>query len=215
MEGHGDMNLGHVSAREAGQQVVLIKPSGLGFEEVRPEDLVEIDLEGRRISGEASPPGEWPIHTEIYRARSDVNCVIHTHPLWGVVFGIVGIPFQPLNQDGVMFAARGLRVYRGSPELITTREQGAAMAAALGDANALLLPNHGVVIAASSVEEALMLALNLEKAMQVQLLAAACGGARNVIEPALAARMGQDLLNNRKRTESIFAYYRRKAGGGE
>jgi len=187
---------------------------------VGPEDLVEIDLDGRKLAGKLNPPGEWPVHTEVYRARPDVQSVIHTHPLWGVVFGIVGIPFQPLNQDGVVFASRGVRVFAGSPELITTREQGAAMAAALGDASALVLPNHGVVIAASSVEEVLMLALNLEKAMKVQLIAAACGGARNLIEPTLAAQMGQDLLRNQKRTDSIFAYYLRKVGalrsrGGE
>lgn len=210
VEGHDDMHLGHVSAREPGGQKIFIKSRGPGLEEVTAEDILEIDLGGRKLSGEGEVPGEWPIHTLIYQARSDVNSVIHTHPFWGVVFGIMGLPFEVINQSGVIFY-RGLRVFAGAPELITTEERGKGMIAALGDGNALLFPNHGVVIAGSSVEEALLLALSLEMAMKTQLLAAGCGLIRYSITPSQATEMGRDFLGNLKRTQGIFEYYVRKA----
>ncbi len=205
------MNLGHVSAREPGAQTIWLKPGGLGLEETTVESLVELDLEGKKLTGDRNPPGEWPLHTEIFRARPDVNCVIHTHPMWTVVFGIVGLPFQVVNQDGVVVEERGLRLYTGTAELITTKEQGQQLAADLGDGTAVLMRNHGVTLAASSAQECLLLALNLEKALQAQLLAEMCGGARHHVEPALAVQMGRKLLSSQKRTQDLFAYNVRKA----
>jgi ribulose-5-phosphate 4-epimerase/fuculose-1-phosphate aldolase len=106
---------------------------------------------------------------------------------------------------------RGLRYYSGNAELITTKEQGKQLAADLGDGTAIVMRNHGVTLAANSGEECLLLALNLEKALQAQLLAEMCGGARHRIEPAMAVQMGQKLLSSRKRTEDLFAYNVRKA----
>ncbi len=209
-EGHADMNLGHVSAREPGAPSIWMKPGGVGLEETAAENLVELNIEGEKQSGESKPPGEWPLHTEVYRARQDVNCVIHTHPLWTVVFGIVGLPFQVVNQDGVVVEG-GLRYFSGSAELITTKEQGKLHAHDLGDGRMILLRNHGVTLVSSSIEECLVLALNLEKALQVQLLAAMCGGPRHLVDPALALQMGKKFLSNQKRTLDLFAYNVRKA----
>jgi L-fuculose-phosphate aldolase len=210
VEHHDDMHLGHVSAREPGAQTIWIKPRGPGLEETTAENLIEIDLEGKIVSGQGKAPGEWLLHTEIYRARADVNCVIHTHPLWTVVFGIVGLPFQYANQDAVVFR-HGLPVFTGTAELITQREQGARLAADLGEANAVLMRNHGVTLAASSVEQCLVWALNLEKALQAQLLAAGHGGVHHVIEPSIAEKIAGPRLAMQKRSEEIFAYYVRKA----
>lgn len=204
------MSLGHVSARNPGDEVVWIKPRGLGLEEVSPETLLAIDLEGRRVCGQGEPPGEWAIHTEVYRAHSAVNCVIHTHSFWAVVFGVTGLPFRVLTQHGVVFY-RGVRILPESPLVIDNRADGAKLAAALGDANVLLLPNHGVVIAASSVEEAVLLALNLEKALKVLVLVAMCGRTGRVTDPASAAALGSRFLGNRARTDHLFNYCLRKA----
>jgi L-fuculose-phosphate aldolase len=210
VEGHADMSLGHASAREPGAQTIWIKPRSLGFEEVVAEDIVEIDMDGRKVSGRTDPPGEWPLHTEVYRARPDVNAIVHSHPLWTVLFGILGAPFQPVNQDSVMFY-RGLKTFVGTPELVTTKEMGANLAAQLGDGNAIIMPNHGAVIVGSSIEEALLLSLNLEKALQAQLMSQALGGPRNVIDLGMATKMGEKLFAQGKRTVDLFQYNARKA----
>lgn len=210
VEGHADMSLGHVAAREPGGQTVFMKPRIVGFEEIGAEDIVEIDLEGKKVSGKTEPPGEWPLHTEILRVRPDVNAIVHSHPLWTTLFGIMGLPFQPVNQDSVMFY-KGLRVFSGTPELVTTKEMGAAVAADLGDGNAIIMPNHGAVIVGTSVEEATLLALNLEKALQALLLTHALGGARNIISPAMCTKMGEKMIAQSKRTSDLYQYNARKA----
>src|SRR6478672_6508994 len=78
--GHGDYTLGHVSARSADGRHVLMKPNGLGLEEVRPEDVLVLDLEGTRLAGEGPVHLEYVLHTEIYKARPDVGSVVHSHP---------------------------------------------------------------------------------------------------------------------------------------
>jgi L-fuculose-phosphate aldolase len=210
VEGHADMSLGHASGRDPGAQTIFLKPRLLGFEEVVVDDVVEMDLEGNQISGRVGPPGEWPLHTEIYKVRPDVNGIVHSHPLWTTLFGITGLPFQPVNQDAVMFY-KGLKVFTGTPELLTTKEMGAELAAQFGEGNAIIMPNHGAVIVGSSIEEALLLSLNLEKALQAQLMVHAFGGARNVIDPAMAAKMGEKLLAQTKRTMDLYGYSGRKA----
>jgi L-fuculose-phosphate aldolase len=210
VEGHADMSLGHASARQPGATTIWLKPRLLGFEEIVDDDIVELDLDGKKVSGRNEAPGEWPLHTEVYRARPDVNGVVHTHPLWTVLFGISGLPFVPVNQDAVMFY-RGLKTFVGTPELLTTREMGANLAAQLGDGNAIIMPNHGAVIVGSSIEEALLLSLNLEKALQAQLMIHALGGARNIIDPAMATLMGQKLFAQTKRTLDLYGYSARKA----
>jgi ribulose-5-phosphate 4-epimerase/fuculose-1-phosphate aldolase len=77
-EGQGAITLGHVSLRVPGEDKVLMKPFGLGFEEIRPSDLVVLDLEGNKLDGPHPPHGERFIHTEILKARHEVQSVIHT-----------------------------------------------------------------------------------------------------------------------------------------
>lgn len=159
--------------------------------------------DGQKRSGKTVPPGEWPLHTEIYRARPDVDTIVHTHPLWDVIFGVVGMPFQAVSQGGVMFS-KGFNVLTGGPVLIRTKEQGKGVVAALADGNALLFPNHDITLVGSTIEEALMLALNLELAMKFQLMAASYGGIRGVVEPAVAESMSEAFI--KKRTEDIFVH---------
>jgi L-ribulose-5-phosphate 4-epimerase len=82
-EGHEHFYLGHVSAREPGSNLVCVKPAGIGLGEVASaDDVVVMDLDGRKIEGARPLHHEMPIHTEIYRRRPDVNCVVHTHPFF-------------------------------------------------------------------------------------------------------------------------------------
>jgi ribulose-5-phosphate 4-epimerase/fuculose-1-phosphate aldolase len=80
-EGHWDNILGHVSVRIPGQDRVLMKPHSFGFEEIRPQHIIVVDLNGKKVEGKYERHSEVFIHTEIYKARSDVNCVVHSHRL--------------------------------------------------------------------------------------------------------------------------------------
>jgi L-fuculose-phosphate aldolase len=169
-EGHTDTIYGHVSARIAGSEHVWMKPHTLGLEEVRPHDMLTIDLDGNKLAGELPRHSEFPIHTEIYRRRPDVQCVIHTHPPYATAFSAVDEPLRPVNHEGTLFAPMLPRFVQ-TTDLIVTPALGRAVAETLGAYNALLLKNHGIVVVGASVEEACVTAIVLEKAARMQLLA--------------------------------------------
>jgi L-ribulose-5-phosphate 4-epimerase len=170
MEGQMDTIYGHVSARIDGMEQVWMKPHTLGLEEVRPDDVITIDLAGNKLAGELPRHAEFPIHTEIYRQRSDVQCVVHTHPPYATAFSAVDTPLRPVNHEGTLFSPTLPRFVQ-TTDLIVTQALGQAVANTLGGHNALLLKNHGIVVVGSSVEEACVTAIVLEKAAHMQLLA--------------------------------------------
>jgi L-fuculose-phosphate aldolase len=173
MEGHTDITLGHVSVREPEATQYWIKASGLGLEEVTEADLVLMDLDGKKLAGERAPHNELPIHAEIFRARPDVCSVVHTHPVYATALAASLVPMRPVGHEGVLFT--DIPRFVETTDLILTREQGAAVARALGAHRAILLKNHGIVTAGPSVEEASLFAIFLERAAHIQWLAAALG----------------------------------------
>jgi L-fuculose-phosphate aldolase len=170
MEGHTDTVYGHVSARSDHDEMMWMKPAGLGLEEVRPHDVIQLDFEGNKRAGDLPRHLEFPIHSEILRRRADVQCVIHTHPPYATAFSAVSEPLRPVNHEGVLFI-EGLPRFTQTSDLIVTAALGRAVAERLGPHNALLLKNHGIVVAGASVEEACVTAVLLEKAAQMLLLA--------------------------------------------
>jgi L-fuculose-phosphate aldolase len=172
-EGHSDMTLGHVSARLPGQDYLHMNPYALDLGEVKGEDIVLIDLEGNQLAGTRRRRTEYPIHTEIYKCRPEINCVIHTHPLYATVLGANGGKIHPISHEGALFLNSPL--FEETTELIRLPAQGEALARCLGKARAALLRNHGVVVAGQSIEEATIYAILLEKAARIELLAKQAG----------------------------------------
>ena len=165
MGGHGDYTLGHVSARAAGGEHILMKPNGLGLEEVAPGDVLALDLEGAKLSGAGPIHLEYVLHTEIYKARPDVGAVVHTHPPYATAFGATDATLELLNHDAVLFR-EGLAYFDDTAELIVRPEQGAAVAAALGDKRVLVMRGHGLIVTGETVPWATYAALTLERVLQ-------------------------------------------------
>lgn len=169
LEGHGDITLGHVTAREPGSECLYMKPKGLGLEEIKPMDIIMINLEGKKMAGFRGRHSEYPIHTEIYRLRDEINCVIHTHPPYSTALAASDRKLLPVSHEGVLFA--GLPVFTDTTELILKPEQGKLLAEMLGRHKAILMRNHGIVVVGSTIEEATVNAILLEKAAKMQLYA--------------------------------------------
>jgi L-fuculose-phosphate aldolase len=151
-----------------------MKRYGLGLEEVTPDDVLRIDLEGNQIGGEARVHLEYVIHTEIYRLRPDVRSVIHTHPPYTTAFGATDAKLELLNHDAVLFRD-GLAYFDDTAELIISADQGARVAAALGQRRAIILRGHGVVLTGESVPWATYAALTLERVLRIQSIAGTFG----------------------------------------
>ena len=131
MEGHGDMTLGHLSVRASAGQGFWMKRNQIGLGEVLgPDDFVLVDWDGRQLAGSGGRHSEWPIHSEIFRARTDVNVVVHSHPFYASVFSAATEPLQPYTLDADYF----IDVPRHEDEvaLITTKSEGEAVARSLG-----------------------------------------------------------------------------------
>lgn len=209
MEGQGDYVAGHISVRlPDAPNLFLMKPAGIGLDEMNFNNIIIVDLDGKKVDGVANRHNEVYIHSEIMRARPDVQSVIHTHPIHSVVFSSLGKPLQAVGNDSTIFYG-GLPVFSETTDLITSMDRGAAVARTLGDRPAVLLRNHGIAIGGGGIEEAVWLALKLERACQMQLMAESAGGPRLLVKPedlsdkAAKANRG-DLHRN------VFAYLTRR-----
>jgi len=170
----GDGLAGHLSAR-LDEERILIKPRPASWKSLAPADLIVIDYQGRRVDGPASERTEvreWPIHAQIYRARPDVAAVMHAHPVASTLMAALGIAVEPLDQDCANFSDQ-LPVLDNCAVSIAKPALGDDVARALGKARALLLRNHGSIVAGGSLAEVCVTAYRLEKVAETMLRAAA------------------------------------------
>jgi L-fuculose-phosphate aldolase len=203
----GDGLGGHLSAR-LDERRILIKPRPVSWLGLKPEDLIVIDFNGKRVDGassERSAVREWPIHARIYEARPDVQCVLHAHPSASTLMAALGITVEPLDQDCAAFASR-LPVLDNGAVSIATPELGDEVARALGMRGALLLKNHGSVVAGADIASVCVTAYRLEKVAETMLRAASLASlpvmsaekvaailrAREAVEPGAGGKMNQE-----------------------
>lgn len=207
-EGHWDNILGHVSVRIPGQEKILMKPHSFGFEEIRPQHIIVVDMNGKKIEGKYERHSEVFIHTEIYKARPDVHCVVHSHPLYATTFGSLNQPLRPISHEGNIFY-EGLPLFDYTTALIRTSELGREVAKSLGKCRGLLMKNHGSTVVGPTIEVATLYAVFLEKAARIQLLATASG------EPSWTgdeeAKIKYEQIYTPHRLGSMWDYFVRRA----
>jgi ribulose-5-phosphate 4-epimerase/fuculose-1-phosphate aldolase len=136
------------------------------------EDIVTCDLQGAVLEGTARPPLEFHIHSEIYRARADVNAVLHLHPQWSTLLSMTGVKYRPVYAQGVLL---GHIPVLDSPLSVNTKAMGEKLASTLADGRAVLLKSHGAVTAGSDLVEAFALAAYLEENAHRQYMAMQIG----------------------------------------
>ncbi|HLF77276.1 MAG TPA: class II aldolase/adducin family protein [Dehalococcoidia bacterium] len=217
---------GHVSARIPGSDLILIKARGAGesaLSFVETDDLMTADLDGKFVDGREglASPAEIYIHTQMYRARHEVNSVIHIHPASVVAFTIAEKQLLPIigayNPVALRLVIEGLPVYPRSI-LINSVERGDDLAKTMGTANACLMRGHGITTAGRSVEEATLTAIHLNDLAELQYRAETLGGAQPIPEEDLdefrrmnARSSAGDTITRPPSSE--WRYYERLYGG--
>lgn len=208
--GHGDMTRGHVSVRLPSEPTLfLMKSHSVGLDEITPDNVLTIGLDGAVVSGSARRHSEVYIHSEIYRARADVGAVIHTHPTHTVAISATGRPLRPLCQGGALFAGH-LPTFALTMDLIRSPETGRQVAEALGPHQAVLMRSHGVAMTGRTLEEAVIGCVMLEEAARVQLLAEAAGIDAPDFPPEDVTRLRDNLMRPEQHGVN-FAYLVRRA----
>jgi L-fuculose-phosphate aldolase len=174
-EGHDDFTRGHISMRlPDNPNQFFMKPHSRGLDEISMANILTIDLEANVVAGSARRHSEVFIHSEILKARADINCVIHTHSPYAVALSATGRPMRAYSQPGALFCGE-IGLYADTIALIRTGTMGAGVARALGPHRAVLLKNHGPVVTGSDIAEAVVAAIMLENAAMIQLAVEAAG----------------------------------------
>lgn len=151
---------GNISARDPRSGLVVIKPSGIKYVDLRPEHMVVVDLEGDIVEGTLKPSSDTASHLYIYRHRPDVNGVVHTHSRYATAFAALGKPIPVyLTAHADEF---GVPIPCGGFALIGGEEIGQVVIEAIGSSRAVLLKNHGVFTVGPDAEAALKAAVMVE-----------------------------------------------------
>jgi L-ribulose-5-phosphate 4-epimerase len=164
---------GNLSARDPESGLICMTPSGMGYDLMTAEDIVVLDQDGSVVEGTHRPSVETPLHSLLYRRRSDVHCVMHTHSLYATAFGVV---YEPLP---IVLAESALCLGGSVPiapyQLSGTVEFAELIAETVGDGNAVIWGNHGAMVVGSSLATAYSAAHALEDGAQVYALARQLG----------------------------------------
>jgi L-fuculose-phosphate aldolase len=182
--GQSDMVWGHASVRDHEGRGAWMKAAGWSFEELTGDRVVLVSPAGEVLAGTERRHIEYPIHTEVMRARPDVNSVVHTHAPAAVAFAALDEPLLAISHDGVEFAEPQIARFTRTGSLISSAELGRALATTIGDGVGCLIPQHGLVTVGPDAATAVMRALLLARACDVQLRAMAAGQIRLWSGPA-------------------------------
>lgn len=151
---------GNVSARDAETGLVVIKASGIRYEEMRPEHMVVIDISGKVVEGDFKPSSDAYSHLYIYQHRPDVGGVVHTHSRYATAFAAVGKPI-PCVLTAIADEFGG-DIPCGSFALIGDEAIGKVVVDSIGKSPAVLLENHGVFTIGKTAEAAVKAAIMTE-----------------------------------------------------
>ena len=201
---------GHISARSEDRGVVLVSRHSLGADS-NPEDFLAADLGGKILAGEGRLPGEYPIHSEIYRVRPDVMSIAHFHCGYATSFTMSEVELKPSYFLAAIFNS-GLPIHP-DPRFVNTAERGAALAATLGDGRAALMKAHGVVVTGEDVIGMTAGAFILEDNAKRTWTAAAMGKVAT-LEGEIARALEEEILAHKAPFKRIWALAESEYDGG-
>lgn len=184
---------GNISARDPESGYVAIKPSGVLYEDLRSKDVVILDLDGNIIEGDLKPSSDIGSHLYIYRQRSDISGVVHTHSPYATAFAAIGEPIPVyLTAQADEF---GGEIPCGGFALIGGEQIGKIVVDSIGDSPAVLLKNHGVFTVGPTAEAALKAAVMVEDIARTVWLAKQIGKPEEIPQELV------DKLHHRYKTE--------------
>ena len=212
-EGHESGLAGQLTARGPEEGTYWTLPLGVAFDEAEPSAWLLIDdaltvLEGAGSYGIREPNPATRFHLWVYRARADVQSIVHTHPPAASALAAAEQPLVVAHMDATPLFD-DIAFLADWPGLPTADREGEVIAGGLADKHAMLLAHHGLLAAGRSVQEAAFLAVFIERMARQQLDAAKVGGAKPI--DAGEARRARDFLRTDRIMNATFDAWARRA----
>jgi L-fuculose-phosphate aldolase len=206
-EGHESGLAGQITARADLAEHFLTLRFGYGFEEANEELIVQVDddLKSAQAGAMANPATRF--HLWVYRARPDVQAIVHTHPPFTSALTMIGEPLRIGHMDSTMLSGQVAHL-QDWPGLPVADDEGRIISKALGDKKAILLAHHGLLTTGASIQEACYMAVFFERAARAQLRAMGAGTVREVAAK-LAEEAGR-FLRQPSIVNATFAYWARR-----
>ncbi|MDK8276673.1 L-fuculose-phosphate aldolase [Peptoniphilus duerdenii] len=172
-EGLSSGTSGNLSIYLKEEGVVLITPSGIGYFDTTPEDIVVMDLEGNIIEGTRKPSSEWHLHTLFYKNKPEARAVVHTHSKFCTTLATLRMPIKAVHY---VIADAGTNEVPCAPyRRYGTEELAKVAVESAGESNAVLLANHGIVVCGKNLKSAYGLAKGMEYVAEIQVTAMSVG----------------------------------------
>lgn len=163
---------GNISVCNREKNLVAISPSGLDYYETTPEDIVILDMDGNLVEGKHRPSSESGMHLAFYKNRADVSGIVHTHSKFATAIACMGWELPAVHyligMAGHRVKCTGYATY-GSDELAKKALE------TIGDSNAVLLANHGLIALGEDVDRAFSTAEHLEFVSELYYLTKTLG----------------------------------------
>ncbi len=164
---------GNVSGRDPATGLVVIKPSGVRYEDLTPENMVVVDLDGKVLEGKHRPSSDTFAHVYVYRHRPEVNGVVHTHSTFATAWAAAGRSIPPVLT--AICDEFGGPIPVGAYAKIGGDEIGREIIRSIGDSPAILMKNHGVFTVGKTPEAAVKAAVMVEDAARTVFFALQLG----------------------------------------
>jgi L-fuculose-phosphate aldolase len=198
--------LGHFSARLPDENLVMMNGK-ISPGQATEEDLVLLDLSGKKIEGKMEPAKEIPLHLSVYQKRPDVMAIAHTHSPIVVALSMVGVKLQAMENLGATVFGNEVPQFE-EYGLVDNFDMGYRIVQAMGSSNIIVLRGHGNIVAGKTIEESCISALWTEKAAQLQYRAMLVGKPKAYSANEIAQVQKQ--VSGGKAFERAWNYYRWK-----
>ena len=163
---------GNISIYNREKGLIAMSPSGLDYFDTEPEDVVIVDIDGNIIDGDREPSSEIGMHTIFYKDRKEVNAIVHTHSKYATTIASMGWKLEPVHY---LIAKAGYDVNCAKYATYGTQELAQNALDAIGDRNAVLLANHGLIALGKDVGDAFSTAMHLEFVSEVYYMSKTLG----------------------------------------
>ena len=164
---------GNISIYDPEKKLMLISPSGIAYFDIKPEDIVVLDMDGKVVEGNRKPSSEWGLHLAMYKAKPEARAAVHTHSMFCTVLAVL---HEPIRASHYVVADSGdVMVPCAEYQTYGTKELAESATKAMGKCDAVLLANHGIIAVGKSLKSAYSLAAGMEYCAEIHYRAMCAG----------------------------------------